>query len=434
MSKRLIHKAFAAATYLALASCAAQLEFNPHDAELEASDSDTDQGGGAVDGGTVRTVIDATDYDVPQHWDLDSGERKKSGWDLLFRRFLILSNGGVSGDGGVQILKLPDIEFDELTRAPDADEDWQVDEADGPDDEDAFPDNPFCNGTEDWYDYDLNTHTLTARDTVYVIRSTEGRFFKLQLLDYYDAVGTPAFVEFMWAEIDPPPTDLEEQERPNDPNVIDVVNGDGDTGSDSDTSGEDTDTERGGDTADETESGDTEDETDSGGDPEPGGDTDTAQDPGIGPIAVDASSYEEFVYFSAEDGPIAIEDPGTSLAWDLAVRRYVFLTNSGSSGPGAGGAKLDESGQSFEELMSVEPDGFSVDEVLPADGSPGSVEGTGNEVLAAWYDYEGLGVLTPKDETFIIRTAEGAYAKLKVHSYSGGRYSLSFAPIVAWGD
>src|SRR5690606_26383675 len=107
-----------------------------------------------------------------------------------------------------------------------------------------------------------------------------------------------------------------------------------------------------------------------------------------------------------------------------AVRRYVFLTNGGTSGPGNGGARLEQSGLSFDEIDMVSAEGFIVDEILPASEAPGSVEGSGNPVLEGWYDYHGLGMLSPKDQTFLIRTARGHYGKLRILSYSGGLFEI----------
>lgn len=347
------------------------------------------------------TTVDATDYDDYQFLDLDSGRSTSKGWDLSFRRFLILSNGGVSGDGGVQILKFVDTEFDEVETTPGPDTRWMIDRRDGPSDEDSFTDTIFNNGDDDWYNYDLNDHSLSTKGYVYIVRSTEDRYYKLRIESYYDTVGTPGVMSFTWQEIEAPEEEIPEQDLPDDPDLV---------------------------------PSDKDDDTD---EPTKNDEPDQAEDPGepnepeitAGLLTVDASSYEDFVYLSVENGVLKVDNPQASTAWDLAIRRYVFLTNSGTSGPGQGGALLDGRGLEFDELMSIGPDGFVPDEILPATDAPGSTEGTGNPTLEAWYDYHGLGVLTPKEQTFIIRTASGSYAKLRILSYSGGIFELALLPV-----
>lgn len=380
-------------------ACAEQLMPNPLDAERTTSGPASEplaeipaQSGNFIHGGrgeAVVTVVDATNYEEFQLLDFDSGIADTPGWDLAFRRFLVVSNGGVSGDGSVQIVKLASASFDEIDTAPSREADWLVDRPDGATDEDAFADTAFNDGVDDWYDYDQSDHSLTTKGYVYLIRSTERRYYKLSIESYYDDVGTSGIVTFSWQEIDPPEEEIPDQDLPDEPGV----------------------TPR--------EPSDDPDELDDANEP----------DDAPGYLVVDASSYDDFVYVGLTDGLVMIEDPTQSSEWDLAIRRYVWLTNSGTSGPGLGGAKLDDSGLEFEELEVTTPHGFVVDEILPASGAPGSTEGTGNAILEAWYDYEGLGQLAPKEETFLVRTASGGYAKLRIHSYSGGLYEMTFLPI-----
>lgn len=337
------------------------------------------------DGSVVSTVVDATDYEEWQKLDLDTGYADNDDWDLAFRRFVVLSNGGVSGDGGVQMLKLKDVDFEDVTEAPGAEAGWSVDQPDGKVDEDEVADNLFNNGTDDWYDYELSTHGLTPKDVVFLIRSTQGRFFKLRIEDYYDDVGTSGFLSFRWGEIDGPDEELPPQEVPNQPGGPD--------------------------------------DPDDPDDPDPEVPDDV--------FTVDASSYDTWTYVKLTDGVVTIANPSTSTDWDIAVQRYVFRTNSGTSGPGVGGAKLDTSGIAYDELASIDPGDFVIDAILPASGAPGSVEGTGNSVLEIWYDYFGLGNLKPKEETYLVRTGVGTYGKLRIFSYSGGIFQMSFLPVTA---
>jgi hypothetical protein len=55
-----------------------------------------------------------------------------------------------------------------------------------------------------WYDYDMDAHTLAARDVVYAVRSASGNYFKIQMLDYYNDAGTAGYVKFKVAPLAAP--------------------------------------------------------------------------------------------------------------------------------------------------------------------------------------------------------------------------------------
>lgn len=370
-----------------------------------------------LEDGSVRTRVDATDTEAWQRLDLDTGSADDSAWDLQFRRFYVLSNGGVTGKGGVRSLKLTDAQFEEVVAVPEGAQ-FRVDTEDGEDEGDVF-DSVFNDGLDDWYDYALAHHTLTSRGYVYIVRSTERRYFKLTLEDYYDDVGTSGIVTFRWARLESP--DEPADESPDDEEG--PPEGDAPEGNPPDDEPPDEEQPP-------NEPPDEEPPAEEAIDEEPPDDERPGDEPSdLVRYSVDATSYELMTYVSLEHGVLPPDAESASLAWDLAFLRYNIFTNSGTSGPGQGGAKLDDSGLPYEELMSVSPDGFVPDEVLPADGAPGSVEGTKNSVLQDWYDYQGLGALTPKAQTFVIRTATGTYGKLRIWRYASGVFEISFLPV-----
>jgi hypothetical protein len=59
--------------------------------------------------------------------------------------------------------------------------------------------------TNGWYDYDPVQHVLSPADVTFVVRSTEGEHFKLRFLDYYNEAGTSGVPTFRWAPVAPPP-------------------------------------------------------------------------------------------------------------------------------------------------------------------------------------------------------------------------------------
>jgi hypothetical protein len=152
--------------------------------------------------GTRTTQVDATRMDAWVYLDLDSTEEvaeTDARWDLAFQRFKIRIDGGVSGGGGMELAVLPGADF-AAAAAPTRG--YFTDEADGADD-DSDPDLAFLRG-DGWYSYDVATHVVTPRDQIYVVGSTEGRYYKLRLTDYYDSAGTSGFPMFDWGPITSP--------------------------------------------------------------------------------------------------------------------------------------------------------------------------------------------------------------------------------------
>jgi hypothetical protein len=205
------------ATLVALPACASKLQASTDEVEQDAAadedaDSDLPRRSGEFRhspkrDGSIVTLVDATVETEWQQLDLDTGRQAEgeTDWDIAFSRFRIRTNGGVTGPGGVQVAALEGPSFEDVTRAPDegfaADREDSV--GDGGD-SDGDPDNVFNSGAEDWYDYNVMTHELSPKDVTYVIASSEQRFYKLRIVDYYDSAGTPAQLKFLWAEIEAP--------------------------------------------------------------------------------------------------------------------------------------------------------------------------------------------------------------------------------------
>lgn len=145
--------------------------------------------------GVYVTVVDARDEAAWQRFDFESrGEVDESSaaWDLGFSRFNVETR--------VEVAVLADQEFAGLTRAP-ADGYVTDGPAVDPADMETMPGYAF----DLWYAYDPATHVLAARDdVVYVVRSAEGNYFKVQMLDYYDDAGTSGYVSLRWAAVAAP--------------------------------------------------------------------------------------------------------------------------------------------------------------------------------------------------------------------------------------
>jgi hypothetical protein len=155
----------------------------------------------SMDDGSVRLVVDATSDSDVVYVDLERGEQLSAAdadsdtWTLGFRRFFIITNGGFSGPGDAEVVWVEADVWDPAESIPS--EGWRIDEADS-DDEDSEPDLAFI----DWYDYDINTHTLTPKPRTYFVRKA-GRVHQLRVEGYYSEAGTPANVTLRWLEVTP---------------------------------------------------------------------------------------------------------------------------------------------------------------------------------------------------------------------------------------
>ena len=96
------------------------------------------------------------------------------GWDLAFRRFTILANGGpdFAGQGG--ILDLGITSLDSLTNVPTSG--YAVN----------TPGGEVSNAaTTQWYDYSWTSHVLSPKPNVFAVRTADGRYAVFEILSYY---------------------------------------------------------------------------------------------------------------------------------------------------------------------------------------------------------------------------------------------------------
>jgi len=151
--------------------------------------------------------------------------------------------------------------------------------------------------------------------------------------------------------------------------------------------------------------------------------------PEVVEFMVDASSYENWAYFSFEKGDtVRPSDPENSLDWDLKFQRYRIGTNSGTSGPGEGGAvnvgKVD-----FDSYDEAPESGYVEDTIMTFTGHEGEYERSCNPVLLGWYEMVGMPpTFYPTDSVYVVKTADGKYAKVQFLDYyyydaEGNRHS-----------
>ncbi len=99
------------------------------------------------------------------------------GWDLAFRRFTIVPAAAVA-DLGISA-------FDAVTEAP---VDGYV--------ESTFGRDTLNTAIDRWYSYSMMSHLLEPNGHVYVVRTAESRYAKLELISYYCpgvVAGCPTF-------------------------------------------------------------------------------------------------------------------------------------------------------------------------------------------------------------------------------------------------
>ena len=184
-------------------ACARDLQLPP---ALEESAVAVITEGDAERGFTTR--LDASDREGWVYFDFESGERltpndagADADWELAFQRFHILSNGGVSGPGGVAVAPLAGARLADVTSAP-ADG-YVADQPDSGADDDDVAESAFSDG-DGWYAYDENTNRLSPRDIVYVVRTASGAHYELQMLGYYSSAGSSGHPSFTWAQLPAP--------------------------------------------------------------------------------------------------------------------------------------------------------------------------------------------------------------------------------------
>lgn len=129
-------------------------------------------------------------------------------------------------------------------------------------------------------------------------------------------------------------------------------------------------------------------------------------------FTIDATSAEEWTYFSFQSGDVVeIGDALTSEEWDLGFQRTRVKINGGISGPGMGSAIM-LTDTTFEEITVASANGYISDSEATLAIVAQSEKG--------WYIYTGPPthwVLPLEDRVFVIKAADGTYAKLRFLGY-----------------
>ena len=128
-------------------------------------------------------------------------------------------------------------------------------------------------------------------------------------------------------------------------------------------------------------------------------------------------------YYSLVDNKIIASADAATTKWDVAFTSTKILVNSGTSGPGLGGAFVFKG--LFDDLKTIPSDSlYATDN---ANASSFAIPwGSGK----AWYTYDGLTTLISPiaGRVLVIRTATGKFAKIEILNYYKGGVTL---PITA---
>jgi hypothetical protein len=145
--------------------------------------------------GAYTTVVDATSMTDWTYADFETGAEvdPAAPWDLRFQRSHVSANGGTSGTGGVELAAVTGAPFAQVTAPAFG---YVTDATDG----DGQPAYVLDQG-DAWYAYDVDTHRLTPRPIVYVVKTAGGSTIKLEILSYYDAAGTSGWLTLHWAPL-----------------------------------------------------------------------------------------------------------------------------------------------------------------------------------------------------------------------------------------
>ena len=144
---------------------------------------------------TNTIMIDATNEEQWTYFDFSRGEQVKIHdassleWDLAFRRGKIITNGGATNKfGKAGLINLGEVSFDAVESVPL---------------KDFIPDKSTRTETENpvlvqWYKYNYISHKLTARKNIYVMRTSDGKFAKVQFLSFYCADKQPGCIQMKY--------------------------------------------------------------------------------------------------------------------------------------------------------------------------------------------------------------------------------------------
>lgn len=136
-------------------------------------------------------TIDASSPDQWRYFDFSRGSVVENPgpleWDIAFRRFRIMTNGGAGFPGQAGVSPLGEVAFDSIVATP---TEGYVDSEHAADSV-----NPTL---ERWYRYSFTSHLLMPKQIVYAVRTADGRYAKIEIIGYYCDGARPGCVTFRY--------------------------------------------------------------------------------------------------------------------------------------------------------------------------------------------------------------------------------------------
>lgn len=125
-------------------------------------------------------------------------------------------------------------------------------------------------------------------------------------------------------------------------------------------------------------------------------------------------------YYSLVDNKVIAAADAATTKWDVAFTSTKILVNSGTSGPGLGGAFVFKG--LFDDLKTI-----PADSTFATDNSNASSFAIPWGSGKGWYTYDGLTTLVNPiaGRVLVIRTAAGKFAKIEIINYYKGGVTLS---------
>ena len=310
--------------------------------------------------------------------------RTSNNWDIAFNRYNVKTNGGTSGIGGVEVVNTGSKDFDAVTQYPGVgyQKDEEVTTYGRPKEGQTTPTvitnsvNKAITGTVEsqdpkgFYNYvrpaqGSNTPHINLTKYVYVLKTTKGEYVKLQITEYTNKKNENGYITFKY--------DFLTVAAPIEKEALTFTKN-------------------------------------------------------IGETQIDATNMTNWQYFSLAKGTVVtVTTPENDLTWDIAFKGYYVKLNGGVNGKGKGEALKTES-KDFDTVKETIKVGFEKDKEVSfsnRDGSTikekispvltggfGSTTGTINLNPANMKEWGG--VYAPNKWVYIIKTADGKYAKVQV--------------------
>ncbi len=359
-----------------------------------------DNGGGSGDGGvtTGKTIKNqyVKDYDTWYYFSFEKGKiigkgsanpeagddaawKARNDWDIAFHRNNIKTNGGLSGDGLAEVMMTTTEDFNSVKDVPEGIyttdtlyEEFMI----TPDMPPHFVTSTLNLAMNKWCDYDHDKGAwIMALKNVFVVKTAKGKYVKFQLLNFLNEADESGYISFKYENLN--------QE------------GSSNNGGENDS-------------------------------------TETFVPAEVKMIKNQyIKDYDTWYYFSFKEGKIigrGNADPasGDDAAWkersdwDIAFHRNNVRTNGGLSGNGMGEVMMLRT-KDFNSVKTVPENGEYTKDTeykrfaIKPDMPPVFLTTTLNRAMNKWCDYDhdkGAWVIELKN-VFIVKTADGKYAKIK---------------------